>query len=176
VTVGTLLLTTFVLGFAASFEDRARGHFWRDVHFLLGLTATMATLLVHSIVYTYLLGTGKWVREVVRVYRLPDWVEGMAIRNKRRTFPFALWGMLLAGGAAWLGAAVDTRRGFDPLWHLLFAAVALGFNLGAFLVEYGSVVAQVRLLLEVKDQADRLRNAQLAAAGLAADRETAHGS
>jgi hypothetical protein len=146
VTVGTLLLTTFVLGFAASFEDRARGHFWRDVHFLLGLTATMATLLVHSIVYTYLLGTGKWVREVVRVYRLPDWVEGMAIRNKRRTFPFALWGMLLAGGAAWL------------------------------LVEYGSVVAQVRLLLEVKDQADRLRNAQLAAAGLAADRETAHGS
>ena len=48
---------------------------WHLVHFLLGLVTTMTTLLVHSIAYTYFLGTGKWVKEVVRVYRMPDWVE-----------------------------------------------------------------------------------------------------
>jgi hypothetical protein len=157
VTVGTLLLVTLGVGLVAAGEDRSLGHFWHDIHFLLGLFTTMAALLVHSIVFTYLLGTGKWVREVVRVYQLPEWVEAQAIRNKRRAFPFELMGMLAIGATAWLGAAVDTRAGFNPLWHLGVAAAALAFNLGAFTVEYASIVAQARLLLEVKDQADRIR-------------------
>jgi hypothetical protein len=33
----------------------------------------------------------------------------------------------------------------------------LAFNVGAFVVEYAVIVAQVRLLAEVKDQADRMR-------------------
>lgn len=157
VTVGTLLLTSFVLGLIASGEDRAVAHFGRDVHFLVALVTTMATLLVHSIVFTYFLGTGKWVKEVVRVYQLPEWVEAQAIRNKRRAFPFELLGMTLVGITAWLGAAADTRAGFNPLWHLGLAGLALTFNLGAFVVEYAAIVAQARLLLEVKDQADRKR-------------------
>jgi hypothetical protein len=157
VTVGTLLLATLALGLIASGEDRSAGHVWHDVHFLLGLLTTMATLLVHSIVFTYFLGTTRWVKEVVRVYGLPEWVEAQAIKNKRRAFPFELWGMIVIGVTAWLGAAADTRAGFDPLWHLGVAAAALAFNLGAFVVEYASIVAQARLLLEVKGQADRLR-------------------
>ena len=43
------------------------------------------------------------------------------------------------------------------------AALTLGFNLAAFAAEYAAIVAQARLLLEVKDQADRLRAARLAA-------------
>lgn len=159
VTVGTLLLVAFALGLVATGEDRATGHTWHDIHFLVGLTATMATLLAHSIVFTYLLGTGKWVKEVVRVYGLPDWVEAQAIRNKRRAFPFEMLGMTMAGATAWLGAAADTRAGFNPLWHLGIAAAALVVNLGAFAAEYASIVAQARLLLEVKDQADRIRPA-----------------
>jgi hypothetical protein len=122
----------------------------------------MAVLLVHSIVFTYFLGTGKWVKEVVRVYGLPQWVEAQAVRNKRRAFPFELLGMTLVGITAWLGAAADTRRDFDPLWHLGLAGLALTFNLGAFVIEYAAIVAQARLLLEVKDQADRLRLAPAA--------------
>ncbi len=156
-TAATLILTTFALGLAAALEDRVAHHFWHDIHFLAGLMTTMTTLLVHSIVFTYFLGTGKWVKEVVRVYRLPEWLSATATRNKRRAFPFELWGMLAIGATAWMGAAVDTRRGVSPLWHLSLAAAALGFNLGAFLVEYVSIVAQARLLLEVKDQADQLR-------------------
>jgi hypothetical protein len=158
ITNGTLLLASFAFGFAAAGETRP-AHMWRDVHFLLGLLTTMTTLLVHSVVFTYFLGTGKWVKEVVRVYRLPSWVEAQAVRNKRRAFPFELWGMILIGITAWLGAAADTQRGFDSTWHLLAASVALAFNIGAYVLEYVSIVSQARLLLEVKAQADRLRNA-----------------
>ena len=77
-----------------------------------------------------------------------------------RAFPFELLGMTLVAITAWLGAAADTRRGFDPLWHLGSAGVALTFNLGAFVVEYAAILAQARLLLEVKAQADKLRLAQ----------------
>lgn len=165
VTVGTLLLVSFVTGFLV---PSGRGGAWHDLHFLLSLLTAMATLLVHSVVFTYFLGTGKWVGEVARVYQLPGWVWATAVKNKRRAFPFELGSMLLVGAAAWLGAAADTRRELNATWaawHLGVSAVALGFNLGAFVVEYASIVAQARLLLEVKDQADRLREAR--AAGLA---------
>lgn len=162
-TNGILLVAAFVLGLLAD-SERAGGdtsHVWHDTHFLLALLTTMTTLLVHSIVFTYFLGTGKWVKEVARVYALPEWVYLQAIKNKRKAFPFELAGMMLIGATAWLGAAADTRRGFDPTWHLGLAAVALTFNLGAFVVEYAAIVAQARLLIEVKEQADRLRSASL---------------
>jgi hypothetical protein len=48
----------------------------------------------------------------------------------------------------------------NPLWHLGAASVAVAFNLGAFAAEYAVIVAQVRLMMEVKSQADRLREAR----------------
>ena len=168
ITDGTLLLIAFSLGWAASGGAGPRVHTWHDLHFLLGLLATLATLLVHSIVFTYFLGTGRWVKEVVRVYRLPGWLEAQAQKNKRKAFPFELVGMAFIGGATWLGAGTDTRQ-WPASWHLGVAAAALAFNLGAFAAEYVTIVAQARLLLEVKDQADRLRLAQLAAAEPAPD-------
>ena len=59
--------------------------------------------------------------------------------------------------AAWLGAAADTRGPGYAIWHLGSAAFALAFNLGSFVVEYAVIVAHVRLLAELKDRADRLR-------------------
>ncbi len=152
-----LLLVTFSLGL---FVPSGQGGFVHDMHFLVALLTIVMTLMVHGIVYTYFLGTGKWVKEVARVYQLPDWTWGQATRNKRRTFPFVLGGMMLIGATAWLGAAADTIRGFGGLWHLAVAAATLGFTLGAFAFEYVSIVAQARLLLEVKEQADRLRLAR----------------
>lgn len=160
VTVGTLMVTTLFLGFLV---PSGQGGGWHDLHFLMGLLTVLMGLLIHSIVFTYFLGTGKWVKEVVRVYQLPEWVWSQALKNKRRAFPFEFWSMMLIGATAWLGAATDTRRSMNSTyatWHLAVASAALAFNLGAFAVEYFSIVAQARLLLEVKDQADRLREAQ----------------
>src|SRR3954465_11666922 len=159
VTDGSLLVTTFVLGLFASGEPRGPHAVLRGVHVLVALLATMATLAVHSIAYTYFLATGKWAAEVVRVYQLPEWVNAQAKKNKRKAFRFEFWSMTLIAITAWLGAASDTQR-LGPLWHLGVSAATLAFNLGAFAVEYAVIVAQSRLLLEVKAQADRLREAR----------------
>ncbi len=162
VTDGSLLVASFVLGLMASAEPRGPGAVWHGVHVLFALATTMATLAVHSIAYTYFLATGKWAKEVVRVYRLPEWINTQAKKNKRKAFRFEFWSMVLIAVTAWLGAAADTS-GTSPLWHLAIASVTLAFNLGTFVVEYAVIVAQVRLLLEVKAQADRLRAASLEA-------------
>lgn len=156
VTDGSLLVASFVLGLLATGEPRGPGAIWRGVHVLFALLTVLATLAVHSIVYTYFLATGKWAKEVVRVYQLPDWINLQAKKNKRKAFRFEFWSMALVAITAWLGAGSDTRD-LDPLWHLGLAAVTLAFNFGAFAVEYAVITAQARLLLEVKARADRLR-------------------
>jgi hypothetical protein len=162
VTDGSLLVASFVLGLLATGEPQGPGAIWRGVHVLFALFTTMATLAVHSIVYTYFLATGKWAKEVVRVYSLPEWINTQAKKNKRKAFRFEFWSMTLVAVTAWVGAAVHTQ-GLDPLWHLGVSAVTLAFNFGAFAIEYAVIVAQARLLMEVKDQADRLRAARYGA-------------
>ncbi len=159
VTDGSLLLASFVIGLLASSEPRGPGAIWHGVHLLIALLTTMTTLAVHSIAYTYFLATGKWAKEVVRVYDLPDWINDQAKKNKKKAFRFEFWSMTLIAIAAWSGAASDTQ-GLNPLWHLGIAAFAIAFNLGAFAVEYAVIVAQARLLLEVKARADQLREAR----------------
>src|SRR5437870_4060760 len=65
------------------------------VHFLCGLFTAVATLLVHCLIFTYFLGTGRWVREVHLAYDLPDEPLYKTTRElKRKTFPPALFAML----------------------------------------------------------------------------------
>lgn len=152
----TLLALTYVVGFLAGPVPETPRLSARTAHFLLGLTSTMFTLLVHSIVYTYFIGTGKWVKEVVRVYGMPDWPVVQAKKNKRRAFPFAFWSCMAVGVAAWMGAGTDAL-GWPSWWHLVVASLAIGFNLGAYLVEYAAIEAQARLILDVKERADAMR-------------------
>lgn len=160
VTGGSLLAADFVLGLMAAGTVPGGGRIARGIHVLFSLAAVVVLLGVHSIVYTYFVATGKWAKEVVTVYGLPDWFLTQAKKNKRRAFRFVMWSMTAIAVAAWLGAAADTRGPAYSLWHLGFAALALGFNLGSFVVEYSVIGAHVRLLLELKQQADRLREAR----------------
>jgi hypothetical protein len=155
---GSLLAADFVLGLFATGLSRGPDSTARGIHILFSLVTVVTLLGIHSIVYTYFVATGKWAKEVVRVYELPDWINVQAKKNKRRAFRFVMWSMTVIAIAAWLGGAVDTRGPAYAFWHLGTAAFAVAFNLGAFVVEYVVIVAHVRLLTELKDQADRLRN------------------
>jgi hypothetical protein len=160
VTGGSLFTADFVLGLLAAGTIPGGGRIARGIHVLFSLATVVALLGVHSIVYTYFVATGKWAKEVVTVYGLPDWFVTQATKNKRRAFRFVMWSMIAIAVAAWLGAAADTQGAAYSLWHLGFAALALGFNLSSFVVEYSVIGAHVRLLLELKAQADRLREAR----------------
>jgi hypothetical protein len=157
VTGGSLLIADMVLGFVAAAEAPGPHAVGRAVHLLFSLLTVVVLLGIHSIVYTYFMATGKWAKEVVRVYQLPDWFIAQTTRNKRRTFRFVMWSMMTIAAAAWLGAAADTRGSAYSAWHLGAAALAVAFNFGSFVVEYVAIVGHARLLVELKDQADRLR-------------------
>jgi hypothetical protein len=157
VTGASLLLANFVLGLFATGEAHGPGAIARQVHVLFSLVTVVTLLGIHSIVYTYFVATGKWAKEVVQAYQLPDWISTQATKNKRRAFRFIMGSMTAIAVAAWMGAAVDTRGSAYSIWHLGSAAFALAYNFGSFVVEYAVIVAHVRLLAELKDRADQLR-------------------
>jgi hypothetical protein len=171
VTGASFLLADLVLGFLAAGQAHGRYTPGRDVHLLFSLATVVILLGIHSIVYTYFMATRKWAQEVVRVYQLPDWFNVQATRNKRRASRFIMGSMTAIALAAWSGAAADTVSSAYSAWHLGAAALALAFNLGSFLAEYRVIVAHVRLLMELKDRADRMRAERYADPG--ADRALA---
>jgi hypothetical protein len=157
---GSLLAADAVLGFVAAGEAPGPHAVGRAVHLLFSLLTVVVLLGVHSIVYTYFVATGKWAGEVVRVYQLPDRFTIEAKANKRRAFRFVLLSMTAIAAAAWMGGAADTLgAGYAP-WHLAAAVAALAVNFGSFAAEYTAIVGHARLLAELKDTADRLREAQ----------------
>jgi hypothetical protein len=167
VTGGSLLLADFALGLFAAGEVRGPHAIWHGVHLLFSLLTVVVLLGIHSIVYTYFMATGKWAKEVVRVYQLPGWFVAQATRNKRRAFRFIMGSMTAIAITAWMGAAADTRGSAYAPWHLGAAALTIAFNLGSFIVEYGGIVSHARLLLELKSQADQLREARYGTANAA---------
>lgn len=157
VTGTSLLIADFVLGFFATGEAHGPGAIARGIHLLFSLATVVVLLGIHSIVYTYFVATGKWAKEVVYAYKLPDWIGTQATKNKRRAFRFIMGSMTTIAIAAWLGAAADTRSTNYTPWHLAAAAFAIAYNIASFVIEYAVIVAHVRLLTELKDRADRMR-------------------
>jgi hypothetical protein len=157
VTGGSLLAADMVLGFVAASQAPGPHAVGRAVHLLFSLLTVVVLLGIHSIVYTYFMATSKWAKEVVRVYQLPEAFVAQAKRNKRRAFRFVMGSMTAIAIVAWLGGAADTLGPGWSAWHLVAAAMAVAFNLGSFVVEYAAIVGHARLLMDLKDQADRLR-------------------
>jgi hypothetical protein len=138
------------------------------VHRLSGIAAGLVVLLAESVVVTYFIGTSRWCKEVSETYRLGDAFVVRSNRLKRKTFPWAVFGMLTVVAMTALGGAADPATVFSvtPLerlaggsftWadvHLLgalfgLAILVLGFyrmavNIAANLVVINEVMAEVR--------------------------------
>jgi len=129
------------------------------VHFVLGLFTAIGTLLVHCLIFTYFLGTGRWVKEVTLAYDLPDEPWHKETRElKRRTFPPALAAMLIVIAAAAAGAGAQLQQ-WPWQVHATLGTLALLINLAAFRVEYRNVTANAVVLDEVLREVDRVRAA-----------------
>ena len=127
------------------------------VHLLAGLATAVLTLLVHSMAYTYFMGTARWVHEVVVAYSLPESIYAQASALKSRTFLFVLVSMLLVITTAVCGAACDT--GFiESTSHLTLAIAAIGFNFWSYVVEYRSIQANGSLLERVLSDVRGIRH------------------
>jgi hypothetical protein len=153
-----LLLLSYGFGVVSKLHAGVTtGHpsFW--LHFLLGLSAALFTLLVHCLIFTYFLGTGRWVKEVKLAYDLPDAPLPRLTRDlKRRVFPPALFAMLTAIATGAAGAAAQVE-----VWpweiHATLATCTLLVNLWAFRLEYRCLQTNLAVLDEVMREVDRLR-------------------
>ena len=128
-------------------------------HFYLGLGTALLILLVHCLIFTYFLGTGRWVKEVGLAYKLRDEELPRATRElKRATFPPALFSMLIVIATSAAGAG---RLMQDWPWqlHTALAFLTLLVNLWAFYVEYHAVTENAQVIQAVLEEVDRIRGA-----------------
>jgi len=154
-----LLVISFVLGIASKLRDSVHNPsdstFW--YHFLLGLTTAMLTLLVHCLIFTYFLGTGRWVKEVKLAYDLADDPLPKLTRDlKRRVFPPALYAMLTAIATGAAGAAAQVQVA-PWILHASLGCLTLVVNFWAFRVEYDCLRTNGVVIQEVMREVDRLR-------------------
>ncbi|HEY1375899.1 MAG TPA: hypothetical protein VGF55_03860 [Gemmataceae bacterium] len=127
------------------------------LHFLVGLFTAVGTLLTHCLIFTYFLGTGRWVKEVTLAYDLPDEPWHKRTRElKRLTFPPALAAMLVTIATAAGGAGAQLQA-WPWQVHLALAGAALAINLWAFRLEYRNVTENAAILEAVLREVDRIR-------------------
>ncbi len=127
------------------------------VHFILGLAAALGNLLVHCLILTYFLGTGRWVKEVSLAYGLPDAQLPRLTRDlKRRNTPRVLLAMSVTIATA--AAGEGDQHQVWPWWiHLALAIATLGVNAWVFVVEYRNLRLNAGILDTVLREVDRLR-------------------
>jgi hypothetical protein len=117
---------------------------WATVHRLTGVAAALAVVFVESVVVTYFIGTSRWCREVVETYGLDPATVKASNRLKRRTFPWALGGMLAVVGVIALGAAADPGTG-RPNTHDWADVHLIGALAGVVFIGWSFVAAWVNV-------------------------------
>lgn len=155
------ILLTIGLGFWSMLtpgDAKYKGLF--IVHFVCGLVTAIGILLVHCLIFIYLLGTGRWVKEVTLAYRMPDEPWHKQTRElKRKTFPPALFSMLIGIAAAAAGTAAQLK-----VWpwyvHMMLGLLTLLINLWAFRIELRNVAINADVIDSVMKEVDRIRAAQ----------------
>lgn len=153
------LTSSFSLGLASKLRDGVNNPsdsiYW--YHFLFGLTTNVLTLLVHCLIFTYFLGTGRWVKEVKLAYDLPDEPLPRLTRDlKRRVFPPALYAMLFAIATGASGAAAHVKLSHWSI-HATLATCTLLVNLWAFTVEWRCLRTNATVLVDVMQLVDGIR-------------------
>ena len=156
------LTASFLAGVASKWRDAA--HNPNDslylVHFTLGLFTAIGALLIHCIIFTYFLGTGRWVKEVKLAYHLPDEPLPKLTRElKRRTFPPALAAMLITIATAAAGAGAQLQE-WPWMAHASLAVATLVINLWAFRLEYRNLRINAEVITDALHEVDRIRAAR----------------
>lgn len=135
---------------------------WATLHRLTGLVAALTVVLVESVIVTYFIGTSRWCKEVVETFRLdPAWVAA-SNRLKRRTFPWALAGMLAVIGIISLGGASDPATGQPNTqawadWHLWGAILGITFIAATYVVSWNNVVENQRIINQLVEEVAAVR-------------------
>lgn len=159
------MIATLLVGL--SIEDLHTNHppevlRWATIHRLLGIGTGLVVVLVNSIVVTYFIGTSRWCKEVSETYRLEPTLVRRSTMLKRKTFPWAVTGMLTVVGVIALGGAADpgSGRSGTEFWvtpHLLGALTGLLIIAYTFFIEWRNIAANHVVIADVLVEVKRIR-------------------
>lgn len=156
------LAVVFVLGWTVVADDAAQAAGTPlSVHFLGGLAAMTLTLLVHAVVLTYFMGTGRWIEETSQAYGLSMDSRAENVRLKYQTLPAMVGCIALLIVTAAFGAAADPGSGTD--WpaartiHMLLACLTLLANLAVTAIQYRTIERNGGLIEEILQQVRTIR-------------------
>lgn len=136
------------------------------VHFLFAVAALCFAVLVHAIVLTYFMGTGRWLEETCAAYHLSHDRQARSRNLKWRLYPAMTLSLLLLIATGAFGAAADPAsavgfRGFGslsgPQVHMLLAAGTFAFNLVVNVFEWRALTSNGALVDEVLAEVRRIR-------------------
>jgi hypothetical protein len=136
---------------------------WATRHRLTGIAAAIVVILVESIGYTYFVGTSRWCKEVIDTYQLDPAPVVQSNRLKRRSFPWALTGMLCVVGVASVGAASDPATMHPNTqawasWHLTGAFLGIAFIAWTYVVIWNNIVANQTITNQIVVKVKRYRD------------------
>ncbi|MCA9067818.1 MAG: hypothetical protein KDA84_02785 [Planctomycetaceae bacterium] len=135
-------------------------------HLFMAFGGLLVALMVHGLVLTYFMGTGRWMEETSTTYGLDEKWRKENTSLKYRTLPLMVGTVFLLIAAGAFGAAADPAStvGFQgwlgipaATWHFLVATLALGLHLVATFVEYFAIVRNGELIEEVMQAVGRIR-------------------
>ena len=137
----------------------------QTIHFLLGVLASLVTVLVNSVSVTYFIGTTRWCREVVEEYDLDASLYERSRALKRLTYPWALGGVFVMLGIICAGAAADpgANGGTSADWvvpHFMAAILGTAAIGWAFWVQVGTVGKNFVVIQEILEQVNAIRAKQ----------------
>lgn len=135
-------------------------------HMLTGMGALCFATLIHAIVLTYFMGTGRWMEETISAYQLDNapYREG-----KKMKYKAVIWMtvcILLLIGVGGFGAAADPASaiGFRGWWgvppatiHFTMVCIALSLNFLVNMWEYQIIARNGLLINQIMDQVRKIR-------------------
>ena len=137
-----------------------------ESHFLVALASLVFATLVHAIVLTYFMGTGRWIEETSAAYHLESRLHARSQKLKYRTIPLMVlcFAMLLLTGA--FGAAADPASpmqskgwgGFSASSiHSIVAFATIAANVFVHWLEFRALEQNSDLVDQVLAEVRRIR-------------------
>ena len=163
-----LLAIVFMLGLNIGDASVAEPEVQNAVshHFLLACAGLVMAMLVHALVLTYFMGTGRWLEETSKAYKLSDSYRAEGQRLKYRSLPMmvaAIFMLVITGG---FGGAADPASpvgfqgwlGVSPATlHLIVATCTLAINAIANLMEFRALERNGEIVRLVVEDVRRIR-------------------
>lgn len=165
------LLIAFILGWQVGDPMKLNGHD-PDVnrrigtHLLVGLGALTSATMVHALLFTYFMGTGRWIEETSHAYSLSDAWYRHNQRIKYGILPGICIGFLLLVTTGALGAVADPATSAslrktvgisDSTLHFSAAVCAWIVNIVINITQYFAIIKNSAIVEGVLAEVRRIR-------------------